>query len=274
MGKEGTGTSNENGEHLIEMYQANGLSIGGTWFPHKKCQIITWIYPNGLTEDQIDHFLVSKRWRSSLQDVRARRSVDIGSDHHLVVGVMKLKLARAPRRKSRREKFDVKKLQNPEKRLRFQLELKNRFAALPIKEVSLEQEWETIKSEHLETCKEVFGKMQRHRKQWITEETWRTIEERRTAKEEVSKAKTRLQKQRAIAHYNEKVIDVKLKCRSDKKKYIEGLADEAEDAVKRNCIKKLYDTTRKLSGKKNDPIKPVQSKEGNILCTQEEQLSR
>ncbi len=210
MGKEGTGTSNENGEHLIEMCQANGLSLGETWFPHKDCQKVTWISPNGLTENQIDHFLVSNRWRSSLQDVRARRSADIGSDHHLVVGVMKLKLARAPRRKSGREKFDVKKLQSPEKRLRFQLELKNRFAVLPIEEVSLEQEWERIKSEHLETCKLVFGKIQRHRKQWITEETWRTIEERITAKEEVSKAKTRLQKQRAMVHYNEKVRDVLL----------------------------------------------------------------
>ncbi len=93
-------TSNKNGKGLIEMCQANGLSIGGTWFPHKECQKVTWISPNGLTENQIDHFLVGKRWRSSLQDVRARRSADIGSDHHLVVGVMKLKLASAPRRKS------------------------------------------------------------------------------------------------------------------------------------------------------------------------------
>lgn len=73
------------------------------------------------------------------------------------------------------KKIYVKKLQNPETRLRFQLELKNRFASLPIEEVSLEQEWERIKSVHLETCKEVFGKIQRHRKQWITEETLRTV---------------------------------------------------------------------------------------------------
>lgn len=76
IGKEGTGTSNENGERLIEMCQANGFSIGGTWFPHK--DLVTWISPNGLTENQINHFLVSKRWRSSLQDVWARRSADIG----------------------------------------------------------------------------------------------------------------------------------------------------------------------------------------------------
>lgn len=36
MEKEGMRTSNENGECLIEMCQANGLSIGGTFYSHIK----------------------------------------------------------------------------------------------------------------------------------------------------------------------------------------------------------------------------------------------
>ncbi len=97
---------------------------------------------------------------------------------------------------------------------------------------------------------------------------------RKKNREIVSKAKTRLQKRSAMAHYNEKVRDANRKCRLEKNKNIEVLADEAEDAVKRNYINKLYDIRRKLSGKKNNLNKPVQSKEGKILRTQEEQLSR
>ncbi len=41
-----------------------------------------------------------------------------------------------------------------------------------------------------------------------------------------------------MAHYNEKVRDANRKCRLEKNKNIEVLADEGEDAVKRNYIKK------------------------------------
>ena len=42
--------------------------------------------------DQIDHFLISSKWRRSLQDVRVKRGVDVGSDHHRVVAQIKLKV--------------------------------------------------------------------------------------------------------------------------------------------------------------------------------------
>ena len=36
MGKEGFGDMNENGEELVGFCALNGLSIGGTLFPHKR----------------------------------------------------------------------------------------------------------------------------------------------------------------------------------------------------------------------------------------------
>ena len=36
MGKEGLGDVNENGKELVDMCALNGLSIGGTLFPHKR----------------------------------------------------------------------------------------------------------------------------------------------------------------------------------------------------------------------------------------------
>ena len=84
MGKEDLGDVNENGKELVDMCALNGLRIGGTLFLHKRVHKATLRSPDGVTENQIDHILISQRWRTSLQDVRAKRGATIGSDHHLV----------------------------------------------------------------------------------------------------------------------------------------------------------------------------------------------
>ena len=60
MGRGGLGDVNENGEELVDFCALNGLSIGGTLFPHKRVHKATWISPDGVTENQIDHILISQ----------------------------------------------------------------------------------------------------------------------------------------------------------------------------------------------------------------------
>ena len=91
MGTHGEGVINENGEMFCDFCTSNGLVIGGTLFPPKKSHKLTWRSPDGITENQIDHVAINKTWRSSLQDTRVMRSADAGSDHHLVVAVIKIK---------------------------------------------------------------------------------------------------------------------------------------------------------------------------------------
>lgn len=45
-----------------------------------------------MTENQIDHVCIGKKFRRSLEDVRVRRGADVASDHHLLGARMKLKL--------------------------------------------------------------------------------------------------------------------------------------------------------------------------------------
>ena len=61
---------NENGEELVDFCALNALNIGRTLFSYKRVDKATWISPDGVTENQIDHTLISQRWRTSLQDVR------------------------------------------------------------------------------------------------------------------------------------------------------------------------------------------------------------
>ncbi|VDP20660.1 unnamed protein product [Schistosoma margrebowiei] len=91
IGRHGLGERNENGERFANLYAFNKSVIGGTTFLHKRIHKATWISPDHITENQIDHIVINKS-RRIMEDVRTRRGADIASDHHLVVAKMKPKL--------------------------------------------------------------------------------------------------------------------------------------------------------------------------------------
>ena len=68
------------------------MCIANTIFPHKEIHKVTWNSPDVRDRNKKDHFLVYNRYRSSIQDVRAFRGTDVGSDHCLCTAVVKMKL--------------------------------------------------------------------------------------------------------------------------------------------------------------------------------------
>lgn len=93
MGPHGIGEMNQNGEMFADLCLQHDLVIGGTIFSHLNIHKITWISPDNRTKNQIDHITISRKWRTSLLDVRSRRGADVYSDHHLVMGEIRIKLA-------------------------------------------------------------------------------------------------------------------------------------------------------------------------------------
>jgi len=116
--------------------------------------------------------------------------------------------------------------------------------------------------------------MKRTRKEWLSDETYRKIEERRKAKQILNDARTRQGKCEANRYCNEKNREVKKSCRRDKRNLIESIAREAEDAAKNNDLRTLYMTTRKLSGIRCNQNRPIRSEEGTLLTKMEDQLQR
>ena len=53
-----------------EICYKNELIITGTLFPHKMIQKATWTSPDGVTRNQIDHILISRKFRNSVKDTR------------------------------------------------------------------------------------------------------------------------------------------------------------------------------------------------------------
>ena len=65
-GKFGLGMWNEAGQRLIEVCQENALVIANNLFQQHKRRLYTWTSPDGQHRNQIDYFLCSQRWRSSI----------------------------------------------------------------------------------------------------------------------------------------------------------------------------------------------------------------
>lgn len=99
MGKHGLGDINDNGDRLTSLYQEKTLVIGSTIFEHKNIHKPTWTSPDGVTKNQRDHIIINSRWRSSLQDVVAKREADVRSDHSLVMAKIKLRKTKKKRSK-------------------------------------------------------------------------------------------------------------------------------------------------------------------------------
>jgi len=277
MGKHGVRAEmNENGKRWADFCQANELVIGGTLFPHKECHRRTWRSPDGVIVNQINHLAFSRRWRSSLQDVRVLRGADAASDHHLLMVKVRLKIAKVRKGESGRVRFEVSKLENLEVRSAFKLALRNRFKGLQQlmeeEELSVDDEWRLIEQGYVETCEQIPGRAKANRKEWISKETWEVIEQRKVAKNTRNMARTRKQKRDANQRYQELNREMKRRCRRDKRVYVELEAEKAEEAGKRGDARTSYEITRKLSGRFQNTCTPVRSEAGVLLRSAEEEM--
>lgn len=146
------------------------MIIGGTLFPNRNIQKLTWTSPNGRDQNQIDHLMVNSMWRRSLIDVTVRRGADAGSDHHLVTAKVRLKLRIAGPNKHTTPRYDISRLQDPRTKKAFVLQLRNRFQALSNideqdneEEDAVNQQWKQVRNIFDEASKTCLG-MQKTKK--------------------------------------------------------------------------------------------------------------
>ena len=275
MGKHGLGSylMNDNGERMADFCELNGLIVGGTIFQHKDIHKITWNSPDKVTKPQIDHILINGKWKSSLQDVRVYTGADCGSDHNMVVAEIKLKLRTARKKQVRGKRINSDMLRDAPTKDRFKIELRNRFQLLsndPNQEVTLEDFNKAVR----ESGEKILGYKKREQKAWMKEATWDKIEERRTMKQKMNSTRSERIKNQLRTQYSTLNKDVKKMAKADKKAYVEGLAEEAEQAAGRQDLKTLYSITKTLNGKYTHSNVPVRDKEGKVLSKESEQVPR
>ena len=181
MGTHGLGEMSDNGEKSADLCANSKFVIGGSIFAHKRTHKVTWVSPDHITENQIDHICVNQKFRRSLQDVRVRRGADVGSDHQLLIGKIKLNLRKSwNKSETRKNTFNTVLLGDKRAQSEFKITLSNKYQALQelSEEETLDCHWERTKDIITSTCEKVLGQKKRQHKAWISAESLGKIEER------------------------------------------------------------------------------------------------
>ncbi|XP_043064519.1 uncharacterized protein LOC122320475 [Drosophila ficusphila] len=85
-------TTSSNGLRLIGFAASHNMVVRSTGFRHLDIHKASWISPDRLTRNQIDHVVIDARHASSILDVRSFRGPNIDSDHWLVAAKVRTRL--------------------------------------------------------------------------------------------------------------------------------------------------------------------------------------
>ena len=84
-----------------------------------------------------------------------------------------------------------------------------------------------------ESGEKILGFQRKKKEQWIREETWKKIEERKSAKQRINSTRSERLKEQHRQRYTKLNREVKRMTKSDKRDYTEKLAGEAEKTARK-----------------------------------------
>ena len=179
--------SNDNGVRLVNFATSKNLVVKSTMFPHQNIHKYAWTSPYAKTHNQIDHVLIGRRWHSSVLDVRSFSGADCDTDHYLEIAKVRERLAVGKQAAQRfdRQRFNLRKLNEPEVREQYQIEITNRFAALENlnDDEDINRTRENIKQNNQTSAKEILGLHElKQNKTWFDEECLGFLVQRKHAK--------------------------------------------------------------------------------------------
>jgi exonuclease III len=183
--------TNNNGRKVIQFAICKGLNVRSTTFSHKDIHKETWYSADGRTANQIDHVLVSNRFRSAIRD-RALRGPDIGSDRSVLKINFKVKLRVKTGNKYNEKRKMVNIFQNPKWKQKYAIEINNKFEILENSDDEdsidndINEKCENIKTKIKETIQQLIRKdegTKTFKNKWYDEECKFAIEEMKKARE-------------------------------------------------------------------------------------------
>jgi exonuclease III len=184
------GSTNNNGERLVEMCEAARLRLAHSHFENKKSRLVSWKSPKG-DYAQLDHIIINQKWWKSIKNCRSHNTMCIGSDHKVVTATFRLSLRGSKLKSIARSKYNTDQLLDKDKRHVFNLELSNKYASLYDETLNLSpteeiQRHANVLNEALvETCETVLGKRTNSKQpSWVSSNTLLLIERKDQAKKD------------------------------------------------------------------------------------------
>jgi hypothetical protein len=232
----GSGQRNDRDDRLIEFAICNKLKIMNTLFKKSASRRWTWRSPDGKTKNEIDFILTDKP--TIFQDVKVVNKVNVGSDHRMLLGKIKIntRLERQKLLRSKPSNINLEKLSV--KKEVFKLELHNRFKLLHDEHSDEDRTLETWNEQIVDAIQEsamkVAGKNTKSRHNKISDSTRKLMDKRRLMKmdstgiegvEYTETCKTIRKKLREdIRNHNSKMIEATIEGNKSLKKTQKKLA--------------------------------------------------
>ena len=123
---------------------------------------------------------------------------------------------------------------------------------------------------YTEVAETVLGRPRKKKKPWISDLSWALIEEREEINKKILATRSERVKKQLRRKYADKKREVKTSIRSDKRKWMDDIAKEAEDAAGNQHIRTLYRLTKTLCNERQRRSVTVLDKDGNLLSSKEE----
>lgn len=261
VGSFGLGERNNRGQILLEWAHSKDFAIGNTWFVQHPRRLATWRSPGDNCRNQIDFFMIKKRFRNALTSCKAYPGADCDSDHYPVVSKICLRLKTLKTNKCEKQ-LDLALLKNSEEtRTRYAVEVKNRFQAL---QGDPETDWNNLKECLIAAANETLPARNRDPKsKWMTTEILDLMRSRRNAK--------MINNEPEYRNINR---EIKRKCNEAKEAWLNSECEKIEQLYIRDS-KTMHQKIRIISGKKSCCANgALKDKDGNVITDKDKILKR
>lgn len=264
--------TNNNGLRLLELCQSANLCVLQSKKPQRKGRQWTWRHPNGASVAQIDHIIIRAKWFNSFSMCRPFNSVNVESDHRILCAKMDVSLRSSSKDIKGSAPVNWKRLNDPQLRESFKLELRNRFTGLS-DEVTVQDEYDEL-IEHIQKSGEkTLGIFKRTKDpDWVSEETKIMVEKRDIAKRKYYECQIEPENQRIRNEWKTLGHEVKKAYEQDEIKHLEGQLKELRIADSKNQSAKTWKLINSISGRERKAFTKVRSTKGSKQTSEKELL--
>ncbi|XP_057671969.1 uncharacterized protein LOC130903737 [Diorhabda carinulata] len=180
-------TLNSNGEQLIQFCAHNELRINNTFYPHKQQHKYTFENTRG-HKSIIDYIITNRNIHpSKILDVRTLTSANTGTNHHMVLAIMRNCVQKKTHNKPKvTEKLNIESLSDDTTKYLYQQRLRKAINENKIlKDDTVELAWKRLSTDIRTAAEEALGKRKvnlngkPNTKPWFTHEIKSPAEEKR-----------------------------------------------------------------------------------------------
>ena len=261
LGPFGSGIRNVNSSMFLDFAKSRKLRIAGSWFQRRDLHRWTWYSNANNAKKELDHVLISTRFKC-LQNCRVYRSAEFfGTDHRLLVATLRIQF-RSRRLPASSPKLDIDKLSDVAVSREYATEVRNRFEVLSNLE-DTEALWGNFKNVVTTAARDCLGVKRRKKKSFVTEETLQTIERSRAARLHGDSRTYRALKR-----------EVQSKLSRDKEAWVKGIAEVVERNLWSGDCRPAYQALKTLSSQRPTQSSVIKAANGEPLQDPKDQQNR